>query len=139
MIKELTIEDKNRFLYLGSLIKSGFGNTNDLRRILESESQYIVGYYENDKLVGFLYYSKSFDTIDIIDIVVDEPCRGRGIATELIKHVVNSYGDINTLFLEVNEKNKSAIRAYEKNGFQVISRRKKYYGRDDALIMKRDV
>ena len=131
MIKDLTIEDKNRFLYLGSLIKSGFGNTNDLRRIL--------GHYEDEKLIGFLYYSKSFDTIDIIDIVVDEPYRRRGIATGLIKHVVNNYGDINTLFLEVNEKNKSAIKAYEKNGFEVISRRKKYYGRDDALIMKRDV
>ena len=139
MIKDLTIEDKNRFLYLGSLIKSGFGNTNDLRKILESESEYIVGHYENEELVAFLYYSKSFDTIDIIDIVVDEPYRRRGIATELIRHVVNNYGDINTLFLEVNEKNRSAIKAYEKNGFEVISRRKNYYGKDDALIMKRDV
>ena len=139
MIKELTIQDNEKFLYLGGLIKSGFGKTNDLSKILESENEYIVGHYEGDKLVGFLYYSKSFDTIDIIDVVVDEEFRRRGIATGLIRYVVNNYGDINTVFLEVNEKNKAAIEAYEKNGFEVISRRKKYYGKDDALIMKRDV
>ena len=41
--------------------------------------------------------------------------------------------------LEVNEHNKEAINLYKKNGFVEINRREKYYGNDDALIMKRDV
>ncbi len=139
MIKDLTIQDNERFLYLGGLIKSGFGKTNDLKKILDSENEYVVGFYDEEELLGFLYYSKSFDTIDIIDIVVDENYRRKGIATKLITRVVNNHGDIHTIFLEVNENNTAAIEAYEKNGFKVISRRIKYYGDDDALIMKRDV
>ena len=139
MIKELTIKDKNRFIELGSLIKSDFNKTNDLEKIINSDSEDVIGYYDNNLLVAFIYYSKSFETIDIVDIVVDENYRRRGIASELINYLVNKYEDINSIFLEVNEKNESAIKTYEKNGFVLINRRNKYYGEDDALIMKRDV
>lgn len=39
------------------------------------------------------------------------------------------------VFLEVNENNSYAIKLYESNQFQKISKRKKYYGEDDAIIM----
>ncbi len=41
------------------------------------------------------------------------------------------------VFLEVSENNMPARRLYEKSGFAIISRRKKYYpDNSDALIMK---
>lgn len=139
MIKELSINDIDRFLYLGSLIKSDFSKTNDLDKILVSSNEKIYGYYIEDELVGFIYIVKSIDSIDIVDIVVDENNRRKGIASLLINYVVDNNKDINKIFLEVNEHNESAIKTYKKNGFETISVRKKYYGSDDAIVMKRDV
>ena len=41
------------------------------------------------------------------------------------------------MMLEVRESNISAIKLYEKVGFEEINRRKKYYGNEDAIIMER--
>ena len=139
MIRELNINDKDKFLCLGSLIKSDFSKTNDLNKILDSSSEEVYGYFMEDELVGFIYISKTVDSIDIIDIVVDEKVRRKGIASLLIDYVVNNNKDINKIFLEVNEHNDPAIETYKKNGFETISVRKKYYGDDDAIVMKRDV
>ena len=49
------------------------------------------------------------------------------------------FDDIDNIMLEVNEKNLAAISLYKKNKFKIISKRKNYYGKDTALIMKRDV
>ena len=139
MIRELGINDIDKFLYLGSLIKSDFSKTNDLNKILESNNEKVYGYFINDELIGFIYISKSIDTIDIVDIVVDDKHRREGIASLLIKYVVDNNKDINKIFLEVNEHNEAAIETYKKNNFEKVSIRKKYYGNDDAIVMKRDV
>ena len=139
MIKELNINDNDKFLYLGSLIKSDFNKTNNLSEILNSDSEKVYGYFIEDELVGFIYITKTIDSIDIVDIVVDENNRRKGIASLLISYVVDNNKDINNIFLEVNERNEAAIETYKKNSFEVISIRKKYYGNDDAIVMKRDV
>ncbi len=139
MIKELSINDIDKFLYLGSLIKSDFSKTNDLNKIVKSDNEKVYGYFINDELVGFIYVTKTIDSIDIVDIVVDEKNRRKGIASLLINYVVDNNKDINSIFLEVNEHNVGAIETYKKNGFEIISIRKKYYGNDDAMVMKRDV
>ena len=139
MIKELSINDIDKFLYLGSLIKSDFSKTNDLNKIVNSDNEMVYGYFINDELVGFIYITKTIDSIDIVDIVVDEKNRRKGIASLLINYVVDNNKDINNIFLEVNEHNAGAIKTYKRNGFEIISRRKKYYGNDDAIVMKRDV
>ncbi len=139
MIRELNINDIDKFLYLGNLIKSDFSKTNDLKKIIDSDSEEVYGYFINDELVGFIYITKTIDSIDIVDIVVDEKNRRKGIASLLINYVVDNNKDINSIFLEVNEHNVGAIETYKKNGFETISIRKKYYGNDDAIVMKRDV
>ena len=41
-----------------------------------------------------------------------------------------------SISLEVNEVNKPAINLYDKYGFEIVGRRKKYYdGKYDAIIM----
>jgi 23S rRNA (cytosine1962-C5)-methyltransferase len=41
------------------------------------------------------------------------------------------------LWLEVSEKNESAIAFYTREGFEMVSRRKDYYPEGDAFVMKR--
>ncbi len=138
MIRELTIEDKEKYNELGSLINSNFNKLFDLDAIINSDYDYLYGYYE-DKLLGFIHLNKLYENMDIVNIVVDPLYRRQGIATELIDYSMDLFDDLESVMLEVNENNKGAVNLYINNDFHIISKREKYYGNDDALIMKRDV
>ena len=141
MVDNIRLEDEEVFNKLGSLIDEEFIKYNDFSKIIDNNSDILsFGFYDNNLLVGFVEYSKSFEVIDIIDIVVDKSYRRKGIATKLLNYLIDYYKDVDSIFLEVNENNKSAIEFYTVNNFKVINKRKKYYkDGGDALIMKRDV
>ncbi len=138
MIKELVIGDLQNFLKLGKMVNNNFGNLYDLDNLLNSKADKVIGYYENGLLVGFIHISISFDVVDIVNIVVDDKYRRKGIGTKLLNYIILSK-DIAEIWLEVRKSNKSAISFYEKNGFSLVRVRSNYYGDEDALIMKRDV
>ncbi len=139
MINNIELKDKNRFNELGSIINKNFAKLYQIEELINSSYDSLLGYYEKELLVGFIHINKMYETIDIINIVVDEKYRRQGIATSLIKYILNSYNDVEKIMLEVNEKNQDAINLYLKNGFKEINRRPKYYGSDTAIIMERDV
>lgn len=139
MVDKIKIEDINRFNELGTLINPNFPKLFNLAEIIKSPSDHIIGYYENNNLLGFLHITKSYETIDIVNIVTDPEYRNKGIASILLNHIPDMFNDIQTIMLEVNEHNLPAINLYKKHNFNEIYRRTKYYGKDDALIMKRDV
>ena len=59
--------------------------------------------------------------LQIEAICIDEKTRGKGIGTQLLKHV-KQYGkenDCTDIYLTVNEENVSAIKMYEQFGFKV--------------------
>lgn len=139
MIKYVSLDDLEYFNKLGLQVNDNFINLFNLEDIILSEYEYLFGYYLDNKLVGFIHLTKSFEIVDIINVVVDSNYRRKGIANELIKYCMNYFADVVSFMLEVNVNNVSAISLYEKNNFKVIHKREKYYGNDDALIMKRDV
>ena len=120
-------------------INNNFVNLFKLEYIIDSKDEDVYGYYDNDKLVGFIHILKTFECLEIINVVVDTDYRKKGIATKLIDYLNECYDDVEYILLEVNEKNSNAINLYNKLGFNVINVRKKYYGNDDALIMRREV
>ena len=137
MINKVVLKDLERFNELGGLINSNFSKLFDLRALLASQYDAIYGYYENNNLIGFVHINKLYENMDIVNIVVDDNYRQKGIGTKLINYVLGLYDDLENVLLEVNDKNKAAISLYKKSGFEVINVRKNYYGEDDALIMKR--
>lgn len=139
MVNKITLEDKDRFYELGEVVNSRFRILFNLESIIDSEYDYLLGYYENDILVGFIHFSKMYETVDIVNIVVDESKRNMGIASKLIDELLKYFNDVTNIMLEVNENNIPAISLYKKNNFYVINKRDNYYGSDAALIMKRDV
>ena len=139
MVNKVVLEDLNDFNRLGLQVNSNFINLFNLEDILSSDYNYLFGYYEDNKLVGFIHITKSFEIVDIVNVVVDNLYRRKGIGTKLIDYVVNYFSDVSSFMLEVNVNNVAAIKLYEVNNFVVIHKREKYYGNDDALIMKRDV
>jgi ribosomal-protein-alanine N-acetyltransferase len=139
MISRLDIKDIDSFNRIGLLVNNNFVNLFKLEYIIDSKDEDVYGYYDNDKLVGFIHILKTFECLEIINVVVDTDYRKKGIATKLIDYLNECYDDVEYILLEVNEKNSNAINLYNKLGFNVINVRKKYYGNDDALIMRREV
>ena len=139
MISSLDIKDIDSFNRIGLLVNNNFVNLFKLEYIIDSKDEDVYGYYDNDKLVGFIHVLKTFECLEIINVVVDTDYRKKGIATKLIDYLNECYDDVEYILLEVNEKNSNAINLYNKLGFNVINVRKKYYGNDDALIMRREV
>jgi ribosomal-protein-alanine N-acetyltransferase len=139
MVNNIKIEDLEKFNELGFQVNNNFSNLYNLEQILNSQYDYVYGYYIVDKLVGFIHITKLYETMDIVNIVVDKDYRKQGIATRLIDYVINLFDDVDNVMLEVNENNVAAISLYEKNKFEIISKRNNYYGSDAALIMKRVV
>jgi len=95
----------------------------------------MLGYYINNELVGTLVYEDIYNRFEIDYIVVDCKYRCKGIASNLLKYIINLNPD--NITLEVREDNIAAINLYKKNGFEIVSKREKYYGNIDGLLMIR--
>ena len=94
----------------------------------------------NGEILGFAGILINIDIVEIMNIVVRKKYRKQGIGQKLLKELVKIAQKTNVEFinLEVNVKNKPAIKLYEKYSFEQIGVRKKYYNMlDDALIMQK--
>ena len=105
-----------------------------------------VGYccwcYENDGLIqGYGVMSVAAGESHILNITVRPESQRQGIGGKLMKHFLQlaRRHDADTVMLEVRPSNVSAIRLYEKMGFNEIGVRRNYYpadeGREDALLL----
>lgn len=139
MINDVTLERIKEFNELGSLVNHNFVNVYMLADLIDSDIDYVYGYYINDKLVGFIHVSKLYEVVDVVNIVVASNYRRQGIASKLINYVISLFDDVDKIMLEVKENNFNAISFYQKNNFKIISKRNNYYGSDAALIMERVV
>lgn len=137
MIRLATSNDILEINKLGSLIESNFSNLFDIKSIL-NESISKVYVYDDDGVKGFLHITCLYETIDIINIVVDPLYRRKKIASNLLDHMLGDLNsEVKTITLEVNVNNESAINLYKKFGFEIVNNRKKYYGDEDAYLMGR--
>ena len=137
MVNKVVLSDLERFNELGRLVNDNFINLFNLSDLLVSKTDYIYGYYEDNSLLGFIHISKSYEIIDIVNIVVDINKRNNGIGYKLVDYVCHVFDDVDSIMLEVRDSNEAAINLYKKCGFEEINRRVKYYGNEDAIIMKK--
>lgn len=139
MIKEVTLKDKEVFYKLGTLLKDNFKELFNLEKILEQDYSNILGYYINDTLIAFLHIEKSYDEINIINIVVFEEYQRQKIATKLLDNLFKRYDDVTKYNLEVKVTNDKAINLYKKFDFKPINIRKNYYEGIDGYLMIKEV
>ena len=87
-------------------------------------------------LDGFIILSAAADQAEILTIATDPSHRRRGIARSLLEIAETELVDngVDTLFLEVAEDNKSAIKFYKSAGFEPIGRRPAYYKREIGRV-----
>jgi ribosomal-protein-alanine N-acetyltransferase len=96
---------------------------------------------EAERLVGYLIVARYVDAWHIMNLAVDEPYRGRGLARRLLQDLFDATeGDgMRGYTLEVRISNTRAIRLYERMGFTSSGIRRGYYtdNREDAYVMWR--
>ena len=110
----------------------------NLESELKAENREYIVVKDEDEIVGFAGIILSVDDAEITNIVTKKNRRREGIGTLLINELIRLSKEKgkDNISLEVNEENENAIKLYEKSGFQVLGRRKKYYNnKNDALIM----
>jgi len=133
MVNNCNIFDSLRIKELGKLINSNFDKVNNIEELINK--QQIIGYYDNNILVGFIIYEKVYEVIDILYIIVDEIYRRRGIASLLMDTLLN-FDNYERIMLEVRCDNSNAIKLYKKYNFKIINIREKYYDNNDAYVME---
>jgi ribosomal-protein-alanine N-acetyltransferase len=101
---------------------------------------YVVAQIGED-VVGCCGFTHGFGEAAIDNVVVEESCRGQGVAQCLLRELI-ARGDamgIEAYTLEVRVSNAPAIHVYEKLGFVSEGIRPRFYERptEDAMIMWR--
>ncbi len=98
----------------------------DIKACLD-ENMPLDGYvFENDEgIKGYAMVAKSFSTEFgkpckwLEDLYVKEDLRGKGVGSEFIRYMHESYPD-SVFRLEAEEENESAVRVYKKCGYEKI-------------------
>jgi [ribosomal protein S18]-alanine N-acetyltransferase len=94
---------------------------------------------EHATLIGYLIVSRYVDAWHIMNVAVDPDHRGRGVAATVLERLFELTADDarRGYTLEVRVSNGTAIRLYERLGFEARGIRRGYYtdNREDALIM----
>ena len=103
-------------------------------------SQVILVAESGQVIAGFLCAQQAAEDWELENIAVVSALQRRGIASDLLKALLDHVGrsSASTLFLEVRESNAPARRFYESHGFAEIGRRRHYYHspEEDAVIYR---
>lgn len=137
MVDKFCIKDIDKVNYLGALLNPKFKELFHIDNMNQNEEIYV--YKENNVVLGFVHISKSFEVVDILNIVVDPDYRNQNIASILLDYLIGSLKENDRIMIEVKEDNYPAINLYNKFNFIEINRREKYYDGFDAIIMERTI
>lgn len=86
-------------------------------------------------LIGFILFRKIVDEVEVITFAVKKAFQNQGIGKILLKTVIE-HVSYNSIFLEVNTKNNTALHLYQKFHFKIQSLRRSYYENgEDAYLM----
>lgn len=133
MVNNCRIVDIETIKVLGKLINSNFNKVNNIEELINNNK--IIGYYENNILVGFLIYEQIYEIIDLLYIVVEPIYRRKNIGSKLLQFLIQNK-EFEKIMLEVRCDNNSAIKLYKKFNFKIINIREKYYETQDAYVME---
>jgi ribosomal-protein-alanine N-acetyltransferase len=141
-----SVEDAPR---LAALHATAFGrgwSVEEFERLLIEPNVVADRAMAASNLAGFVLSRLAADQAEILSIAVAPAHRGQGLARKLLDvHLrrLAGYG-VNSLYLEVDERNTPARRLYVGLGFAEVGRRDSYYaqeirGAGAALVLHRDL
>ena len=120
-------------------------STEDLHYEFEGNPVNKIIVAENDGVVvGFIDFLITFNSSTIMQVAVTKEFRGKGIATQLLSEMENSFPKeiddiVESVTLEVRESNEAAQKLYLKNGYKIVVVKSHYYkdGENAVYMIKR--
>jgi len=93
----------------------------------------------NGDISGFLIARHAANDVELLNVAVQLNARSIGIGASLLREMLawSSMLKSENIFLEVRASNLTALRFYERHGFQATGRRQRYYAApaEDALLL----
>ena len=114
--------------------------------LLDPDTPTLVACDARRNIAGFAMLRILGDDVELMTIAVDRKYQGKGVGEALLRACFEDLmmTPARRMILEVAADNPSALRLYQKLGFDKISERKGYYARPDgqpatALVMARNL
>jgi ribosomal-protein-alanine N-acetyltransferase len=110
-------------------------------QFLEDPSCICVISEQDGEVVGYALVAVNLHLSQLLSVAVKPECRSTGVARRLLAGAMDYCRSSGAKYmrLEVRSANYAARRLYEVMGFSLIGLRNKYYGDDDALVMRVDL
>lgn len=92
---------------------------------------------DGGRLAGYLVCSRYADVWHLMNVAIEPRHRREGLASALLRELLETAGPSARYTLEVRTSNRPAITMYERLGFEPAGHRRGYYhdNGEDALIM----
>lgn len=118
------------------ILDNSFINKDELKKEFDNNPFIkVLLYLEDNKVLGYLYYSDIYERAEINQFEVDINSRNKGIGTKLLEEMIKNTNK--SITLEVREDNDSAISLYKKFNFIPKAKRIGYYNGIDGILMER--
>ena len=137
-LRPLREEDLDRVMELEAEL---FGRGAWSREVYLAElalpGRYYVAAEEDGVLVGYAGIALGEDS-EVMTVGVAAASRGRGVGAALLTDLLDRARAARArhVFLEVRSGNDAAQRLYRRAGFEEIGTRPRYYGDEDAVVMR---
>lgn len=105
--------------------------------VLKDYSHHYVVMSDGKVIAFFGFFNTDIHEAEVTNIAVSPDYQGNGLGNKIITYMLNKAKEMNIhkIFLETRDGNFRARSLYEKFGFSLINKRKKYYdGVEDACI-----
>lgn len=136
MVSNFELADIDNIIELGEELNPNFKELFHIDRLNDNETLYV--YKEDGKILGFIHISINFEVCDLLNIIVKDKERNKGIGSLLMDYMITSLPkSVEHILLEVNENNKEAISFYYRFNFEIIRKINNYYGNNKGLVMER--
>ena len=96
---------------------------------------------EGGQVCGYGCMIALFETAEIANVAVDIPFRKRGIGRKILLAMHEKAKELGAseALLEVRKSNAAAIALYASEGYIPYGIREKYYGDEDAVLMRKEL
>jgi [ribosomal protein S18]-alanine N-acetyltransferase len=134
-VRPLTLADLPRLVELEEeLFAPSAWSEGMLREELAAPGRTYVGIDEDGGLVAYAGLWFDGDVTQVMTIGVAPSAQRRGLGTVLLTELVDRSRDLGAaaVLLEVRVDNDPAIALYERHGFTVLARRRRYYQPEDV-------
>ena len=138
-VEKMTQNDISDIFYIEKKLL-GTGDIGTIASTLESETlTYYVLKYKGSEIVGFMEISMVKPDCELYDIAIKKEFQGNKLSHILMDFLIElcKREHCETIFLEVNSINSKAIKLYRTYGFENYFVRKNYYGKFDAVLMRK--